>query len=792
MDAGIVKPARKRQAQASATASQRLRTAFYRSGQRRFSGYVFDPGDPGRRFTVEILVEGYPVRVVRADAFVQDLAGEPAGDGCYGFSCSLPGAAVNDRAVVEARLANVCTAVGTPIALVSDKAPPLSERGAIRWLGGLRFWGWLARYDKSAMASIHVDGTLVARVRPAAWSHVGSSEEDTPRAVRAFDLHLPERFADGCAHQIALTDEAGENIGGNALAFIAYADGLREAVAGRGISEEEQLRAKLFDQLLPMSVPLSHYQGWRERFPILPGRSVALRGAVIMVGPGAMDDTLESLNEQTPADWIAAALPKTAAPTGLRTELARAFLDGDGVDSDFVVFALAGTVFAPTALQRIAAAFTDFPNAQAVYADLELASDDGSVWPLAFPAFDYERMLEQGYCAYLFALRRAAVDRCLKAGASSLYRIFNSILDDESVSYSDIVHLPGPLGALPEFSRNAAGQALAAATSEHLKVKGITARVTMRPGGALPAVHVTRTYDRVSVTIIIPTRNRHDLLRNCIDSIRPAVKRTRAKILVVDNDSSDPGTLAYLAKIETGVATVLRVPGEFNFPRLNNAAAKAAQGDVLCLLNNDIQALDDQWLDEMLSRIAEPDVGAVGALLIWPSKVVQHGGLVLGPSFTTAHAFSDRIDGDVGYGDLLRVAHECSAVTAACLVTRRRDYLEVGGMDEILFPVNFNDVDYCLKLRAHGKRIVFTPHAKLVHAASASRGPDVRADHEQRFEREQQNLRAKWGAVLAADPYYSPMLSLDPIPFSALAWPPRAMDPHVNQPPVPLKVPPGF
>ena len=305
-------------------------------------------------------------------------------------------------------------------------------------------------------------------------------------------------------------------------------------------------------------------------------------------------------------------------------------------------------------------------------------------------------------------------------------------------------------------------------------------------------MHVTRTHHRVSTTIVIPTRNRHDLLRNCIDSIRPAVKRARAEILVVDNDSSDPDTLAYLAKIESRVATVLRVPGEFNFPRLNNAAAKAAKGDVLCLLNNDIKALDDLWLDEMLSRIAEPDVGAVGALLIWPSKVVQHGGIVLGPSFTAGHAFTDRVDGDAGYGDLLRVAHECSAVTAACMLTKRADFLDAGGMDEVRFPINFNDVDYCLKLRARGKRIVFTPHAKLAHFASATRGLDVRADHEQRFEREQQNLRAKWGAVLAADPYYSPMLSLDPIAFSGLAWPQRAMDPRINQPPVPLQIPPGF
>jgi GT2 family glycosyltransferase len=401
-------------------------------------------------------------------------------------------------------------------------------------------------------------------------------------------------------------------------------------------------------------------------------------------------------------------------------------------------------------------------------------------------------MLEQGYCAYLFALRRAAAERSLQAGASNLYRIFNSILDDRLVSHRDIVHLPGSLGTLPEFDKAAAGSTLTAATSEHLQRRGITAEATPQPGGMLCAVQITRIHHRVATTIVIPTRNLQHLLRNCIDSIRPAVERTRAEILVVDNDSSDPDTLQYLAEIENRTARVLRVPGEFNFPRLNNLAAKAAHGEMLCLLNNDVKAIDDQWLDEMLTRIVERDVGAVGALLIWPSGIVQHGGVVLGPSFAAVHAFNDRMDGDAGYGDLLRVAHECTAVTAACLVTRRREYLEVGGMDEVRFPVNFNDVDYCLKLRARGKRIVVTPHAKLVHLKSASRGPNVGANHERRFERELQNLRAKWGAVIAADPYYSPMLSLDPIPFSALAWPPRAMEPRVNQAPVSIQIPSGF
>jgi GT2 family glycosyltransferase len=194
----------------------------------------------------------------------------------------------------------------------------------------------------------------------------------------------------------------------------------------------------------------------------------------------------------------------------------------------------------------------------------------------------------------------------------------------------------------------------------------------------------------------------------------------------------------------------------------------------------------------MLSRIGEPDVGAVGALLLWPSGVIQHGGTVLGPNFAAAHAFCERIQADPGYAELLCVAHECSAVTAACLLTRRQDYLDVGGMDELHFPVNFNDVDYCLKLRARGQRIVLTPHARLYHFESASRGQDKMPDRAARFTRELQNLRARWGECLIADPYYNSTLSLDAVPFSALAWPPRPRDARVSFARQPADIPPGF
>lgn len=793
MDTGTVRQKRKSENSATSSTNGGIRTAFSRSGELTFSGYALDTNDPTRKFVVEILVDGYPVQVIRADAFVHELSQERVGDACYGFSCLLKDAVVNATAVVEARLANLATAVGAPVTLArpSDVVLNPSGPGTVRWLGGLRFSGWVAERQNFATGKVLVDGIPITRIKATTWSHVGTSEQDA-RAVRTFDFHLPQHFADGIVHQLVLTDDVGENIGGRPLVFIAYPDGLREAVAGRGVSEPELLRAELIDQLLPMSLPFSEYQAWRENLPISAAPSVALRAAVILVGPGPIEDTLESLQEQSHPDWTAVALPQSSEPTGFQPDQALEFLGTDEADCDFIVFALAGTLFEPNALQQIGSAFEKFDSTQAVYTDLDVSSGDGSVWPLALPAFDYERMLEQGYCAYLFAVRRSTVERSLQAGASNLYRLFNSILDDQSVSRSDIVHLPGALGTLPDFDRAVAGAALAAAGIAHLQRRGISTQVRPSSGGVFPAVRIVRTLDRPRTTIVIPTRNRRNLLEACIDSIQPAVKRTQAEILIVDNDSSDPDTLRYLAKLDNRTATILHVPGEFNFPRLNNCAAKAADGDILCLLNNDVKALDDHWLDEMLSRVMEADVGAVGALLVWPSGVVQHGGVVLGPSFAATHAFNDRIVGDAGYTDLLRVAHECSAVTAACMVTRRHDYLQVGGMDEVRFPVNFNDVDYCLKLRALGRRIVFTPHAKLIHLESASRGLDVRANHKDRFERELQNLRAKWGPVIAGDPYYSPVLSLDPIPYSALAWPARAMGPRINSPPVPTQIPSGF
>jgi GT2 family glycosyltransferase len=401
-------------------------------------------------------------------------------------------------------------------------------------------------------------------------------------------------------------------------------------------------------------------------------------------------------------------------------------------------------------------------------------------------------MLEQGYCAHLFALRRDVAIEALQSAPNNLYRLFNAILDGCEPQQRAILHLPGALATLPKLDPSEASAQLQSATSLHLDARGVEAAIDTERGAIFPAVRVHRKGLRPKTTVVIPTRDRLPLLRTCIESIGPAVARSNADILVVDNDSADPDTLEYLSGLSRQGVKILRIEGPFNYARLNNRAAATLDSDVLCLLNNDIEASSEDWLEEMLARLVEPDVGAVGALLTFPGGIVQHGGVVLGAKSGAMHAFRDRLFDDPGYSDLLRVAHECSAVTAACLVTRRTDYLEMGGLDEVHFGVAFNDVDYCLKLREAGKRIVFTPHARLIHAESASRRRDDRADQRGRFERELTMLRARWGECLLDDPSYNPQLSRDDVPYRALAWPPGPLRPRLNKLPQARHLPPSL
>ena len=276
------------------------------------------------------------------------------------------------------------------------------------------------------------------------------------------------------------------------------------------------------------------------------------------------------------------------------------------------------------------------------------------------------------------------------------------------------------------------------------------------------------------VSIVIPTRNGLDLIRQCIQSIDKKTTYGCYEIIIVDNGSDDPTALAYFAKLaERANVRVLRDERPFNYSALNNAAVAIAKGEVIALVNNDIEVMSPDWLSEMVGLAFQPGVGAVGARLWYPDMTLQHGGVVLGLGLGMAsHAHKGLPRGLNGYAGRAALTQCFSAVTAACMVVRKSIYQQIGGLDEVNLSVAFNDIDFCLRLREAGYRNVWTPYAELMHHESATRGDDMAPEKRERFEREIAYMQRRWADVIANDPAYSPNLTLDAEDFS-YAWPPR-------------------
>lgn len=262
------------------------------------------------------------------------------------------------------------------------------------------------------------------------------------------------------------------------------------------------------------------------------------------------------------------------------------------------------------------------------------------------------------------------------------------------------------------------------------------------------------------VSILIPTRNRADLVRACLAGLARLDYPGECEVIVIDNESDDPALLTLLEELEmSGGGTRLAVGGAFNFARLNNVAVRHAGGEMLCLLNNDIEPLDGAWLEAMIRHACRDGVGAVGARLLYPDGTVQHAGVAVGIGGAAGHVQKGAIPGECAHSTWVDVTRSVSAVTAACMVVRRDHYLAVGGLDEAHFAVAFNDVDFCLRLQAAGLSNVYVAQATLIHHESKSRGRDDAPGNAKRFAAELATLRQRWGTMAFQDPYFSTLFS---------------------------------
>ncbi len=312
------------------------------------------------------------------------------------------------------------------------------------------------------------------------------------------------------------------------------------------------------------------------------------------------------------------------------------------------------------------------------------------------------------------------------------------------------------------------------AVNEHLARLGLPARVESDPGkGSVQRVLLTKQETEPLVSIIIPTRNAAALVRTCVESIRTRTDYEPYEILLVDNGSDEAEALEYFQELSRqGLVRLLRDERAFNYSRLNNLAVAEARGEVVALLNNDTEVIAPQWLQDMVRLALMPGVGAVGARLLYGNKTLQHAGVVLGMAGGAAHVYMGFPAEALGYANLALLLRGYSALTAACLAVRRALYLEVGGLDEKRFPVGYNDVDFCLKLRQRGYRNVWAPEAKLFHHESLSRGDEDTHEKKARFWNELSLLKKRWPRVWYHDPAYNPQLTLSKIDYD------RSMQPR--------------
>ena len=273
------------------------------------------------------------------------------------------------------------------------------------------------------------------------------------------------------------------------------------------------------------------------------------------------------------------------------------------------------------------------------------------------------------------------------------------------------------------------------------------------------------------VGIVIPTRDSAGVLSVCLESLLQQSTYPDFRVMVVDNGSVKPETFTYLEAIDDPRVQVVRDDAPFNFSRLINRGAAVIEGEILCLLNNDMQITQPDWLEEMVGWALQEGVAAVGARLWYGDDTLQHGGIVLGIQGMAGHAHKHLPKGQPGYLNRAVLHQTVSAVTGACMVVRRSVFEEMNGFEEAL-GVAYNDVDFCLRARKAGYRNVWTPHAEMIHHESISRGFEDSPEKQARFQTEAALMRERWGTWLDKDPAYNPNLTLEHEDFG-LAWPPR-------------------
>lgn len=699
---------------------------------RGLSGWVLRPASPEERLWVELRVDGCCLGIARAENF--HPGAQSFGDGCYGFWIPLP-----PMAVEQPMEAVVCVAnTGETFAPPHPLNPAESDRVELSRVfhdGGLRLTGWAVdakQPRRNVRVSARLDGRELAAT-PASRRRFDPMHSDG----HGFDFSLPLDLADGREYFVDVLDDENNPLPGSPVWVRIVLDGAAGMLGNADITgEEKELLLQIVDRYekwQSKSVHFAWYPRWKEAFPPPLPAAVSSRVAVCPHGVG-VEDLLNAARD--------------SAAVMLMTEGARLL---------------------PDALKHLSVAARS-SGAVLVYGDEEVTLPEGPN-PLFKPAWDPYLFYGQDYLGPVLINSRVVEEARLDSDLSPIALRTRLIL---AAARKGVCHVPLLLSSgMQEVASGDEAVERRRALQSHALPGHEGIQVREHPH--LP--HLNRLSFRIegapTVSIIIPTRDRADLLSRCLDSLWQVSSYPHVEILIIDNGSIEPESLRLLRGAKRKGARILPYPHPFNYSAMNNMAAHRASGEVLCFLNNDTEVLTPDWIEEMLALLQLPQVGCVGARLLWPNNLVQHGGVVVGAYQLAAHVGNWWTADVPGYMNRNQLTQQWSAVTAACMLTPKALFLDSGAFDPVHFPVSFNDVDYCLRLREQGKKILWTPWAHLAHHESASRGKDATPPQKARAAMEMHHFRTRWGHY--EDPFYNPNLTLGTVaePFEGLALPPR-------------------
>jgi O-antigen biosynthesis protein len=506
--------------------------------------------------------------------------------------------------------------------------------------------------------------------------------------------------------------------------------------------------------------PLAAYPAWaaarRSAVPVA-GSGLRIR-CVIPARPDeapALTRTLDALQAQTHASFTAT-VAWAGSPPASRDSRARhgawdpaiaatSLLD----DADALCLLRPGDVLAPDALAALGNALS---GADGAYGD-DIGAGDR---PRLKPDWSPDLALAAGYPGRPMLVARSALAEVLPGRVGSPADVFARLPVGLVAARARMAHVPRILARTADEVHDPFERVRI--LEGEIRARSLPVRATLRDGSVDLVWPLPSPSPRVSV--VIPSRDRLDLITRVCRGVLHETAYAPIELIIVDNGSIDPAVRAHYDRLrEDARVRILDDPRPFNFAAMVNAGVAAASGAVVALLNNDVAVLQPGWLDAMVRQACRPEVGAVGAKLLYADGTLQHAGVVVGLGGRAGHILRRRPGDAPGHLGQLRVAHEVSAVTAACLVVTRDKYRAVGGFDAEAFPVDFNDVDFCLRLGAAGWKTVWTPAATLAHLESVSRGPATGAKRV-RFEQEAARFSERWRDVIRHDPFYHPALSL--------------------------------